>query len=71
MIHTREHEKKRTEINMKQRHSYIAPGSVKFNLHWETFLAISVKFTKVYILFPVMLNLRIILTIVFVHTYMG
>lgn len=55
---------------MKQRHSYIARGSVKFNLHWETLLAISVKFTKVHILFPVMLNLRIILqTYLYIHIW--
>lgn len=52
--HTQTSEKS-TEINKnRNRHSYIAGGSMRlFSFHWETLLTIPVKFTKTYILFPI------------------
>lgn len=64
------YQEKRTEINIKHTHSYIAGGSIKyFTLHWETFLAIFARFTKAYILLTIILNLGI--TLKFTCTYIN
>lgn len=70
IIHTHKHQEKSTEINKnRNRYSYCWQECELFNFHWETFLTIPVKFTKAYILFPVILNLGMIIQYFYIHEW--